>query len=57
MINKLVVLLVAAGMSMTLCAMPTAEEQEKVRPLVQGLMKPDLDAMKLGKKSRSDVAK
>ncbi len=38
-------------------AMPTAEEQEKVRPLVQGLMKPDLDAMKLGKKSRSDVAK
>lgn len=57
MINKLVVLLVAAGMSMTLCAMPTAEEQEKVRPLVQGLMKPDLDAMKQGKKSRSDVAK
>ena len=57
MINKLVVLLVAAGMSMVLCAMPTAEEQEKVRPLVQGLMKPDLDAMKLGKKSRSDVAK
>lgn len=57
MINKLVVLLVAAGMSMALCAMPTAEEQEKVRPLVQGLMKPDLDAMKLGKKSRSDVAK
>lgn len=44
-------------MSMTLCAMPTAEEQEKVRPLVQGLMKPDLDAMKQGKKSRSDVAK
>lgn len=38
-------------------AMPTAEEQEKVRPLVQGLMKPDLDAMKQGKKSRSDVAK
>ncbi len=57
MINKLVVLLVAAGMSMTLCAMPTSEEQEKVRPLVQGLMKPDLDAMKQGKKSRSDVAK
>ena len=57
MLNKLVVLLVAAGMSMTLCAMPTAEEQEKVRPLVQGLMKPDLDAMKQGKKSRSDVAK
>lgn len=57
MINKLVVLLVAAGMSTVLCAMPTAEEQEKVRPLVQGLMKPDLDAMKLGKKSRSDVAK
>lgn len=57
MINKLVVLLVAAGMSMALCAMPTAEEQEKVRPLVQGLMKPDLDAMKQGKKSRSDVAK
>ena len=57
MLNKLVVLLVAAGMSMTLCAMPTAEEQEKVRPLVQGLMKPDHDAMKLGKKSRSDVAK
>lgn len=57
MINKLVVLLVAAGMSMMLCAMPTAEEQEKVRPLVQGLMKPDLDAMKQGKKSRSDVAK
>lgn len=56
MINKLVVLLVAAGMSMTLCAMPTAEELEKVRPLVQGLMKPDVDAMKLGKKSRSDVA-
>lgn len=44
-------------MSMTLCAMPTAEEQEMVRPLVQGLMKPDLDAMKQGKKSRSDVAK
>lgn len=57
MINKLVVLLVAAGMSTVLCAMPTAEEQEKVRPLVQGLMKPDLDAMKQGKKSRSDVAK
>jgi len=38
-------------------AMPTVEEQEKVRPLVQGLMKPDLDAMKQGKKSRSDVAK
>ena len=57
MLNKLVVLLVAAGMSMALCAMPTAEEQEKVRPLVQGLMKPDLDAMKQGKKSRSDVAK
>ena len=57
MISRRIVLLAAALVSTVLCAMPTAEEQEKVRPLVQGLMKPDLDAMKLGKKSRSDVAK
>ena len=45
------------GMTITSEAMPTSEEQEKVRPLVQGLKNPDLDAMKQGKKSRSDVAK
>ena len=38
-------------------AMPTADELEKVKPLVQDLMKSDLDAMKAGKKSRADVAK
>ena len=38
-------------------AMPSADELEKVKPLVQDLMKSDLDAMKLGKKSRADVAK
>ena len=38
-------------------AMPTQEELDRVKPLVQDLMKPDFDAMKQGKKSRADVAK
>ena len=54
---RLLLLISAALLSLPLAAMPTEQELEKVRPLVQGLMKPDLDAMKQGKKSRSDVAK
>lgn len=38
-------------------AMPTAEEIAAVKPLVAELMKPDMDAMKLGRKSKVDVAK
>ena len=44
-------------LSFSLLSMPTPDELEKVKPLVQDLMKSDLDAMKLGKKSRADVAK
>ena len=44
-------------LSLPLLSMPSADELEKVKPLVQDLMKSDLDAMKLGKKSRADVAK
>ena len=43
-----------AGMA---SAMPTAEEIAAVKPLVAELMKPDMDAMKLGRKSKVDVAK
>ena len=37
--------------------MPSEKELDDVKPVVEDLMKPDMDAMKLGKKSRSDVAK
>lgn len=54
---RLIFLISAAFLSLPLLSMPTAAELEKVKPLVQDLMKSDLDAMKLGKKSRADVAK
>ena len=57
MMNRIIVMLAAAVVSTAVCAMPTQQELEKVKPLVQDLMKSDLDAMKLGKKSRADVAK
>lgn len=40
-----------------LFAMPVADELAAVKPLVSELMKPDMDALKAGKKSRADVAK
>lgn len=40
-----------------LLAMPTAEELAEVRPLVAELIKPDMDAMRAGKKSKTDAAK
>lgn len=57
MMTRIIVMLAAAVVSTAIFAMPTADELEKVKPLVQDLMKSDLDAMKLGKKSRADVAK
>ena len=54
---RLIFLISAAFLSLPLLSMPTAEELEQVKPLVQDLMKSDLDAMKAGKKSRADVAK
>lgn len=50
-------LTLAVSITATAVAMPTQEELDRVKPLVQDLMKPDLDAMKQGKKSRADVAK
>ena len=38
-------------------AIPTAEELAEVKPLVAELIKPDMDAMRAGKKSKSDAAK
>lgn len=55
--KTLLLTLATCLISLAIFAMPTAEELEKVKPLVQDLMKSDLDAMKLGKKSRADVAK
>ena len=37
--------------------MPSEEELADVKPVVEDLMKHDMDAMKLGRKTRSDVAK
>ena len=54
---RLIFLISAAFLSLPLLSMPSPDELEKVKPLVQDLMKSDLDAMKLGKKSRADVAK
>lgn len=52
-ILSLAVLMGAASLS----AMPTAEELAEVKPLVAELIKPDMDAMRAGKKSKSDAAK
>ena len=53
---KLILSLFSFLLCLSLPAMPTEQELSKVLPLVQGLMKPDVDAMKQGKKSRADVA-
>ena len=43
------------GMSMTLSAMPTAEEIAAAEPLVQEVMKAEMDALRSGKKTREQV--
>lgn len=53
----LLVSVCAFGVRLDLVAMPTAEELAEVKPLVAELIKPDMDAMRAGKKSKSDAAK
>ena len=43
------------GMSMALPAMPTAEEIAAAEPLVQEVMKAEMDALRSGKKTREQV--
>ena len=50
-------LLLLATVASSLAAMPTKQELKQVEGLVQELMRPEVDAMKAGKKNRADVAK
>ncbi len=50
-------LLLLAAAAVSFAAMPTKQELKKVEGLVQELMRPEVDAMKAGKKNRADVAK
>ena len=50
-------LLLLAAATSSFAAMPTKQELKQVEGLVQELMRPELDAMKTGKKNRADVAK
>ena len=50
-------LLLLATVASSLAAMPTRQELKQVEGIVQELMRPEVDAMKAGKKNRADVAK
>ena len=50
-------LLLLATVASSLAAMPTKQELKQVEGLVQELMRPEVDAMRAGKKNRADVAK
>ena len=52
---KLALLVLTVGVAVTLAAMPTAEELAKADPLIQELMKDDLNALRTGKKTREQV--
>lgn len=53
---KSIVMFSLAAVAMSLAAMPTKQELKQVEGLVQELMRPELEAMKAGKKNRADVA-
>jgi len=52
---KVAVCALTVGVSVTLAAMPTTEELTKADPLIQELMKDDLNALRGGKKTREQV--
>ena len=55
MMNRINVMLAAAVVSTAVCAMPTKQEIAKAEPLVQEIMKSELDALRLNKKTRAQV--
>jgi len=52
---KAMLIALAVGVSATLAAMPTAEEIAAAEPLVQEVMKAEMDALRSGKKTREQV--
>lgn len=52
---KAALLALTVGVSATLAAMPTQEELAKAEPLVQEVMKAEMDALRSGKKTREQV--
>ena len=52
---RLLLLISAALLSLPLVSMPTEQELAKADPLIQELMKDDLNALRTGKKTREQV--
>ena len=52
---KAMLIALAVCVSATLAAMPTAEEITAAEPLVQEVMKAEMDALRSGKKTREQV--
>ena len=53
---KTIILLSMAAISTPLVAMPTKQDIDKVAAVVQDLMRPEQEAMKAGRKTRTEVA-
>ena len=54
-ITKVAIFALTVGVAVTLAAMPTEHELSKAGPLIQELMRDDLDALRSGKKTREQV--
>ena len=55
--NKLMIMFSLAAVATSLAAMPTKQELMQSEGIVKELMRPELDALKTGRKTRADVAK